>query len=70
MVVDQTITEKGMTEFYLISTNSRQGMVKPTRYTVWYNSCESPLDLIEMLTYKLCHTYFNVAGSVSVPAPV
>ena len=23
-----------------------------------------------MLTYKLCHTYFNVPGGVSVPAPV
>ena len=23
-----------------------------------------------MLTYKLCHTYFNVAGAISVPAPV
>jgi argonaute-like protein implicated in RNA metabolism and viral defense len=23
-----------------------------------------------MLTYKLCHSYFNVAGPINVPAPV
>jgi aubergine-like protein len=23
-----------------------------------------------MLTYKLCYTYYNVSGSIKVPAPI
>ena len=69
MGVNSAITEKDK-EFYLVSTASRQGMVKPTRYTIIYDSLNAPNDEIEMLTYKLCHSYFNVAGSISVPAPV
>ena len=25
---------------------------------------------IQSLTYKLCYTYYNVAGSIKVPAPI
>lgn len=72
VVVNSTITEKSMKEFYLVSTQSRQGMVKPTRYTIVHDTVLNGKnqDAIEMLTYKLCFTYFNVAGSISVPAPV
>ena len=70
IVVDSSITEKGLQEFYLVSTSARQGMVKPTRYTIVYDSIKAPMDHIEMFTYKLCHTYFNVSGSISVPAPI
>ncbi len=45
-------------------------MVKPTRYTIYYDSLGAQIDHYELLTYKLCHSYFNVAGSISVPAPV
>ena len=70
MVVNSGITEKGLNEFYLISTSSRQGMTKPTRYTIFHDSLGAPQEHLELLTYKLCHSYFNVAGSISVPAPV
>jgi len=45
-------------------------MVKPTKYTIIYDSLEAPRENLELLTYKLCHSYFNVAGPISVPAPV
>jgi hypothetical protein len=45
-------------------------MVKPTRYTVAFDSLGAPKEHLELLTYKLCHSYFNVAGAISVPAPV
>lgn len=72
MVVNRDIVEKGAgsKEFYLVSTSARQGMVKPTRYTIYHDSLGAPQEQIELLTYKLCHSYFNVAGSISVPAPV
>nr|AEX87966.1 Otiwi4 [Sterkiella histriomuscorum] len=72
VVVNTTITERDLREFYLVSCQSRQGMVKPTRYTIIHDTIFNGqnTDMIEMLTYKLCHTYFNVAGSISIPAPV
>ena len=70
MVINSGITDKGKDEFYLVSCASRQGMVKPTKYTVMYNSLSAPRENLELLTYKLCHSYFNVASAISVPAPV
>lgn len=45
-------------------------MVKPTRYSIIYDSLGAPQEQLELLTFKLCHSYFNVAGAISVPAPV
>ena len=53
MVVDSVITDPDVREFYLVSTSNRQGMVKPVRYTIIYDSIEATLDMIELLTYKL-----------------
>jgi len=42
-VIDSSITDKDIYEFYLISTAAKQGMSAPTRYTVLYDSIgESP----------------------------
>ena len=38
VVVDSHITLNEMREFYLVSTQSRQGMVKPTRYTIIHDT--------------------------------
>jgi aubergine-like protein len=45
-------------------------MVKPTRYVVTHDSLGAPKEQLELLTYKLCHSYFNVAGGINVPAPL
>ena len=45
-------------------------MIKPTKYTVIHDSLEAPKENLESLTYKLCHSYFNVASAISIPAPV
>lgn len=70
MVVNSHITDPSIREFYLVSNYQRQGMVKPTRYMIFHDSLGTPQDQLELLTYKLCHSYFNVAGAISVPAPV
>jgi aubergine-like protein len=70
MVVNTGITLKDQQEFYLISCATRQGMVKPTKYSIIHDSLGAPRENLELLTYKLCHSYFNVAGAIRVPAPV
>ena len=37
---------------------------------VVYDSICKDANLIQVLTYKLCFTYYNVSGSIKVPAPV
>jgi hypothetical protein len=69
-VVNSGITQKSLREFYLVSTYARQGMPKPTRYVLLHDTLNVPQEQFELLTYKLCHSYFNVAGPISVPAPV
>jgi len=69
-VIDGGITDKDAYEFYLISTAAKQGMASPTRYTVLYDSVGESPDKIELLTFKLCYTYYNVSGSIKVPASI
>lgn len=45
-------------------------MTTPTRYTVLYDSIQSSPDLIELLTYKLCYTYYNVSGAIKEPSVI
>nr|AWH61378.1 putative piwi-1 [Actinia equina] len=56
-------------DFFLVSQNVRQGTVTPTHYVVVHNSSNWKLDIVQKLTYKLTHLYYNWPGTVSVPAP-
>jgi len=67
-VIDATITDRDVYEFYLISTAAKQGMSTPTRYTVIYDDIKESPDQIELLTYKLCYTYYNVSGAIKEPS--
>jgi aubergine-like protein len=69
-VIDQGITERDMYEFFLVSTSAKQGLVAPTRYSILFDNTGKSPDQIELLTYKLCYTYYNVSGSIKVPAPI
>lgn len=67
-VIDQTVTDRDTYEFYLVSVAARQGMSTPTRFTVLYDTIGESPDKIEHLTYKLCHTYYNVSGAIKEPS--
>jgi aubergine-like protein len=69
-VVDSAITDKDIYEFYLVSVAAKQGMSTPTRYTVVYDDIKSSPDQIELLTYKLCFTYYNVSGAIKEPSVI
>ena len=43
-------------------------MSSPTRFTVVYDEIKESPDKIELLTYKLCWTYYNVSGAIKEPA--
>lgn len=62
------MTDKDVYEFYLVSVAAKQGMSTPTRFTVLYDSIGTGPDQIEHLTYKLCHTYYNVSGAIKEPS--
>lgn len=67
-VVDSTVTDRDTYEFYLVSVAARQGMTTPTRFTVICDEIKESPDKIELLTYKLCHTYYNVSGAIKEPS--
>lgn len=67
-IIDSVVTDKDVYEFYLVSVAARQGMTTPTRFTVLFDSIGTGPDQIEALTYKLCHTYYNVSGAIKEPS--
>ena len=72
-IVDSVITHPVEFDFYLCSHAGIQGTSRPTHYHVLYNNdetiAESP-DVLQGLTYSLCHVYQRCQRSVSIPAPV
>jgi len=69
-VIDAAITDQDIYEFFLVSTAAKQGLSSPTRYTVLFDGIGGSPDLIELLTYKLCYTYYNVSGSIKEPSAI
>lgn len=54
--------------FFLVAQNVGQGTVTPTHYTILVNSTGLSTDRIQILTFKMCHLYFNWSGTVRIPA--
>jgi len=68
-VVDSGCTNKDWYDFFLVSQSVRQGTVTPTHYHVVYDTTGIQSTYIQMLTYKMCHLYYNWPGTIRVPAP-
>lgn len=68
-VIDDVITLPERYDFFIVSQCVLQGSVSPTSYNVIEDTLGLPPDRMQMLTYKLCHMYFNWSGTVRVPAP-
>ena len=69
-IVDSQVVASDTYDFFLVSQISRQGVVSPTHYVIVYDSTGRDPAQIQSLTYKLCYTYYNVAGSIKIPAPI
>lgn len=68
-VVDSVITSSARNDFFIVSQHVQQGTVTPTLYTVIYNSLDLHEIMIQQITYKLTHMYYNWSGTIRVPAP-
>jgi aubergine-like protein len=68
-IVDSGCVHKDWYDFFLVSQSVRQGTVTPTHYHVVFDTTGIAPDYIQMLTYKMCHLYYNWAGTIRVPAP-
>lgn len=71
-VIDHSIVKKGLYDFYLVSTVSRQGVPTPAHYCVLKDEIQDPNgpEKIQELTYKLSYLYYNFSGAVKTPAPL
>ncbi|KAK9512245.1 hypothetical protein O3M35_000713 [Rhynocoris fuscipes] len=69
-IADDVITNPIKYDFFLISQSVRQGTVAPTSYNVIYDTTQLSPDIMQKLTFKMTHLYFNWTGTVRVPAPV
>lgn len=54
-----------------MSQNVTQGTVAPTYYNVIQDGFnKGRADVMQTMTYKLCHLYFNWSGTTRIPAVV
>lgn len=58
-------------DFYLISQSVRDGTVAPTYYNVLHEgSPANTPSAMQLMTYRLCHLYYNWTGTIRLPAVV
>ena len=58
-VVDHTIVNANIPQFFLVSQATTQGTVSPTSYDILQDNIGWPLVEYQRLMYKLCHLYYN-----------
>lgn len=68
-ILDHSVTKKCYKDFYMISQHVSQGTVTPTHYVVLHNSANIKADILQKLSYKMTHLYYNWSGTIRVPAP-
>uniref|UniRef100_A0A1L8EDG9 Putative germ-line stem cell division protein hiwi/piwi n=1 Tax=Haematobia irritans TaxID=7368 RepID=A0A1L8EDG9_HAEIR len=68
-VVDQHITHPNEIQFFMVSHQSIQGTAKPTRYNVIVDESNFDINVLQKLTYNLCHLFPRCNRVVSYPAP-
>lgn len=66
-VIDRVVTMEDRNDFYLIAQKVGQGTVAPTYYQIVENTTGLSVDKLQILSYKLCHLYFNWGGTVRLP---
>src|SRR6218665_2248934 len=46
-------------DFFIVSQSVNQGTVAPTHYHVLRDNSKFSVNIMQRLTYKLCHLYYN-----------
>ncbi|XP_037583640.1 piwi-like protein 3 [Cebus imitator] len=68
-VIDVELTRNEWYDFFIVSQSVSEGTVTPTHYNVIYDTIGLRPDTVQRLTYCLCHMYYNLPGTIRVPAP-
>nr|XP_035123653.2 piwi-like protein 3 [Callithrix jacchus] len=68
-VIDVELTRNEWYDFFVVSQHVKEGTVTPTHYNVIYDTIGLSPDTVQRLTYCLCHMYYNLPGTIRVPAP-
>lgn len=68
-VIDKVVTRPFRYDYYIVSQSVREGTVAPTYYDVIFDQIKLSPDVMQTMTYMLCHMYFNWPGTIRVPAP-
>lgn len=68
-VVDRIIVHPNEEQFFMVSHVSVQGTARPTRYNVIEDDANVNIDVLQSLTYNMCHMFPRCNRSVSYPAP-
>lgn len=68
-IVDDVITSQFKYDFFLVSQQVRQGTIAPTSYNIIYDNTDLTAEMVQIITYKLTHVYYNCSSTVRVPAP-
>lgn len=68
-IIDNGCVSANSYDFFMVSQNVQQGTATPTHYRVIYDEVSLPQNHMQMLTFKLCHLYYNWSGTIRVPAP-
>jgi aubergine-like protein len=56
--------------FFLIASEANQGCANPVKYTVLRMHKEVKFKGLQMLSFQLCHLYYNWTGTIRIPAPL
>ncbi len=67
-LIDHTIVQDNLHEFYLNSTFATEGTNNPTHYVVGFNSTLFSDSLIYQLTYNLTYYYYNTSKPLRFPS--
>ena len=68
-VIDSKIVDKTGYDYYITPAKANQGSMTPTHFHVIYDDSGRPCDDIQVLSYRMCYSYYNWSGSIRVPAP-
>eukprot|EP00828_Plagiopyla_frontata_P025383 TRINITY_DN3243_c0_g1_i3.p1 TRINITY_DN3243_c0_g1~~TRINITY_DN3243_c0_g1_i3.p1 ORF type:complete len:581 (+),score=82.81 TRINITY_DN3243_c0_g1_i3:530-2272(+) len=66
----------GEEDFFMVSARANQGIASPIHYYILHDDLKATASnqtqhksKIQLLTFKLCHMYYNWSGAIKVPAP-
>merc|ERR1712232_954114 len=73
VIDDPRLCGSSLGSFYLISQASTKGTAVPAHYVLLYANGKGDsaacIETLEQLTHMLCYMYFNIVGSIQLPAP-